>query len=79
MESISCIDDEKLGMLMCAHFPRVFVGDIGSLSCDVCEDKIQGNCNGHGFKGDEVLDCMVNKVAQTLVNVESDFVSIFEH
>ncbi len=68
-------EKEKFDILMTMHFQRFinkayetgkFIsGD--DLSCDVCEDFINGHCAGEGRKGCEVADCILDKLQRSEV------------
>lgn len=64
---------EKFCLIIKMHFPEVREGDIDSLSCIICQDFIEKNCDGKVLKGALVLDCMVEKID----NISIDQVQAF--
>lgn len=59
---------KKFYLIIKMHFPDVAAGDIDSLSCNICQDYIEKNCDGKALKGAEVLDCMIAKIDNTFID-----------
>lgn len=55
---------DELAKMCVVHFPgwNLRVRPIEELTCAACQDKRIGFCRGSNLKGDQVLDCMAQKV-----------------
>lgn len=51
---------DHLSMVTAMHFPHARSAD--DLTCEECQDKACGVCDGMGLRSLDVLDCMKRKV-----------------
>ena len=59
---------KKFYLIIKMHFPDVAAGDIDSLSCNICQDYIEKNCDGKALEGALVLDCMIAKIDKSSID-----------
>jgi hypothetical protein len=53
---------DRLIFLILVHFPGVMPGEDKYLRCEFCEDMVLKYCAGKGLRGNQIIECMMEKV-----------------